>query len=247
MTAPHTDSASCDIGYGKPPRHTQFQKGRSGNPGGRPRKLPVERLKALALHEAYRSVIVMEDGYATPLRAIQAVLRSQLKLAAAGNVRAQHAILTMIRDIERVDAIAAESDTLHGPANGDAGEEDDAGYSDDDCGGVEDDVDNAGGIDGPAQHAGEIDPDGERRQEEWQEEDWQAERERAAPPPPAGSVAQPEQPSSQSSCPPPPPIERWRLPPSPEPPPPPVTLWRDRLAAAREKGRAGVRRARRKN
>lgn len=27
-----------EIGYRKPPRYTQFQKGRSGNPNGRPRK-----------------------------------------------------------------------------------------------------------------------------------------------------------------------------------------------------------------
>jgi hypothetical protein len=28
-----------EVGYGKPPKHTQFAKGRSGNPNGRP-KLP---------------------------------------------------------------------------------------------------------------------------------------------------------------------------------------------------------------
>jgi hypothetical protein len=29
-----------DIGYGKPPKHSQFPKGKSGNPGGRP-KAPI--------------------------------------------------------------------------------------------------------------------------------------------------------------------------------------------------------------
>jgi len=38
MTTAQTTSASYEVGYRKPPRHTQFQKGQSGNPGGRPRR-----------------------------------------------------------------------------------------------------------------------------------------------------------------------------------------------------------------
>jgi hypothetical protein len=42
---PHTDPPSepqhpadhNDVGYKKPPKHSQFRKGRSGNPGGRPK------------------------------------------------------------------------------------------------------------------------------------------------------------------------------------------------------------------
>ena len=30
-------SAGYDIGYGKPPEHSRFQKGQSGNPKGRPK------------------------------------------------------------------------------------------------------------------------------------------------------------------------------------------------------------------
>ncbi len=30
------DSAQYTVGRGKPPQHTRFQKGRSGNPGGKP-------------------------------------------------------------------------------------------------------------------------------------------------------------------------------------------------------------------
>src|ERR1700736_415072 len=48
MTAPQTTSASYEVGYRKPPRSTQFQKGQSGNPGGRPRRLAAERLEELA-------------------------------------------------------------------------------------------------------------------------------------------------------------------------------------------------------
>jgi hypothetical protein len=107
MTAPHADSATYDVGYGKPPRHTQFRKGRSGNPGGRPRRGPVERLKALTLEEAYRGVVIKENDIAMPVPAIKAILRSQIELAMSGNVRAQRDILKAVQAYERADAEAA--------------------------------------------------------------------------------------------------------------------------------------------
>ena len=181
MTASQTTSASYEVGYRKPPRHTQFRKGQSGNPGGRPGRLPAERLEELALYEAYRTTIVMEDGHAMPMPAIQAVLRRQLESAASGNVRAQRDILAMIRDIERVRSIDALFDD--GGADDVVGDTDDADAidgDDNDVAGTVDvndndpddtaaDRDNAGGAvdDEPArQQAGAIDTRGERRQAE---------------------------------------------------------------------------------
>jgi hypothetical protein len=183
MTASQTTSASYEVGYRKPPRHTQFQKGQSGNPGGRPRRLPAERLVELALYEAYRTTIVMEDGHATPMPAIQAVLRSQIESAASGNVRAQRDILAMIRDIERIRGIGAlfangGADDGVDTDNADAvGGDDDADETADDNDVDDNDVDDApdadrddaGGADDaePArQQADGIDTRGERRQAE---------------------------------------------------------------------------------
>src|SRR5215475_6047681 len=176
MTAHQTTSASYEVGYRKPPRHMQFQKGQSGNPGGRPRRLPAERLEELALYEAYRTTIVMEDGHAIPVPAIQAVLRRQLENAASGNVRAQRDILAMIRDIERIRSIRS----LFKKGNADDVVVDDVVVDDDsdDTDAVDDndvddaadaDRDDAGGA-GDAkptrQQADGIDAHGEQRQAE---------------------------------------------------------------------------------
>ena len=178
MTAPQTTSASYEVGYRKPPRHTQFQKGQSGNPGGRPRRSPAGRLEELALHEAYRTTVVMEDGHAMPMPVIQAVLRRQLESAAGGNVRAQRDILAMIRDIEQARSIAAMFED--GDADDVVNDTDDADAIDGDDNDVDDtadaDRDDAGGADDdePArQQADGIDTYGERRE---------AEREPTAPP-----------------------------------------------------------------
>jgi hypothetical protein len=160
----HANSASYEVGYGKPPRRTQFQKGRSGNPGGRPRRPPVERLKKLALEEAYRGVIVMEYGRAEPVPAIQAILRSQIELAVAGNIRAQRAILTMIQDIERTDAVEAKLADLYDPENNDDDAETDnaeVDHDDDDAYVDEDDGDA-----GVEQQAEEVDSSDEGLSEE---------------------------------------------------------------------------------
>ena len=214
MTASHTTSASYEVGYGKPPRHTQFQKGRSGNPGGRSRQSPATRLRELALREAYRTVIVYEDGHAVPMPAIQAVLRSQLEVAASGNVRAQRAILAMIGDIE-----VSVSDGVYQPVNDD--DVDDADVDD----AVDEAVDADDDGNGHAQYSDEIGADDEERQ---------GEQDAAAPS--AGSAAQPPRrsPRPGSAAAPwadtPLPVQRWRQPLSPEPPPPPVVPWRERAS-----------------
>ena len=71
------------VGYGKPPKHTRFVKGKSGNPRGRPRKPKPQppRLSDALFDEyfekeAYRSVALRENGQPIELPAAQAVLRA---------------------------------------------------------------------------------------------------------------------------------------------------------------------------
>ena len=97
------------VGYGKPPVHTRFRKGKSGNPGGRPRGMTAGRARALALKEAYRLVNVREGDNVITLPAIQAILRSQIALAAKGNGPAQRSVIEAVQAIEReIEALAAK-------------------------------------------------------------------------------------------------------------------------------------------
>src|ERR1700736_1478465 len=97
------------IGYCKPPVHTQFRKGVSGNPRGGPRGTTAARARELALKEAYRLVTVREGDKIMRLPIVQAVLRSQLALAVKGHSPAQRSALAAIHALEYDVALEAEA------------------------------------------------------------------------------------------------------------------------------------------
>ena len=89
------------VGYCKPPVHTRFRKGVSGNPRGGSRAQTAARARALELKEAYRLVRVREGDKVMSLPAIQAVMRSQIALAVKGNGPAQRAMIAAIHALEQ--------------------------------------------------------------------------------------------------------------------------------------------------
>lgn len=97
-------------GYGKPPRHSQFKPGQSGNPRGRPRRAaPAEPLSDSEfdrmLREGLDTEVAIKDGArGRRIRMSEAVLRSTLASAAKGNPLAQRIILTMQQDLELREA-----------------------------------------------------------------------------------------------------------------------------------------------
>ena len=88
------------VGYRKPPLHTRFRKGQSGNPTGGRRDTEIERAKKLMREEAYRLIPVREGDKVRKIPVLQAVLRSLLAHAAKGSVPAQREVTKIIQDIE---------------------------------------------------------------------------------------------------------------------------------------------------
>src|SRR5947209_10567851 len=96
-------SAAYEVGYGKPPVHTRFRKGQSGNPGGRAARTATERAKALLLKEACRTVTVEDGDRVIELPAIQAVRRSQIERALGGDCHATHFVAAAYRQVRIED------------------------------------------------------------------------------------------------------------------------------------------------
>ena len=102
-----------EVGYSKPPLHTRFRKGQSGNPRGRPRNGAMERARKIVLEEAYRTVTVREGEKIVEMPAIRAVMRSHLRDALKGNGPNQRAVLSLIQELEtgQAQALAATNES----------------------------------------------------------------------------------------------------------------------------------------
>jgi hypothetical protein len=87
-----------DVGYGKPPRHSRFQKGQSGNPRGRPSG--SKNLSTLLSEALNEPVIVTENGKRRKISKRQAVITQLVNQSAKGDFRAAKILLDILHDIE---------------------------------------------------------------------------------------------------------------------------------------------------
>ena len=83
-----------EVGYGKPPKHTRFKKGRSGNARGRPRG--ARNLKTELQEELAETIQIKEDGKAKTISKQRAMLKSLTAKAVRGDTRAANVILNMV-------------------------------------------------------------------------------------------------------------------------------------------------------
>ena len=86
------------VGYGKPPLHTRFQKGRSGNPKGRPRGR--KNMSTLLSDALNGSVIVVENGRRKKITKREAIVTQLVNKSASADLKATQIVLAMLRDVE---------------------------------------------------------------------------------------------------------------------------------------------------
>lgn len=112
---PPSKRPDYEVGYGKPPVATRFEPGRSGNPRGRPRgarnRVPAlneERLKAIILEEAYRTIKVSEGKRQVTIPMAKAVVRALAVNAARGQLRSQQLFARLLSETERANKASRE-------------------------------------------------------------------------------------------------------------------------------------------
>jgi len=89
------------VGYGRPPKHRQFKKGRSGNPKGRPKGT---RNLATDLEEELSALILVREG-AQPKRISKqrAMVKALLAKAIKGDTKAANTVLSIMYRLFEVE------------------------------------------------------------------------------------------------------------------------------------------------
>ena len=97
-------ASDYEVGYGRPPAHTRFKPGNSGNPKGRPKG--ARGLNTLARELLTARVPVRTASGEKRMHRIEAVLHKTFELALKGNPRALSQVLSLYASAVPETAVA---------------------------------------------------------------------------------------------------------------------------------------------
>ena len=101
-------SKDYDVGYGKPPRSSQFQKGCSGNPKGWPRG--SINLNAMLLDPLTRKVQITQGGRTRKVPQVEAFMMLVTKAALRGDAVAGNKMVRMLMKIAQAKALGGNAE-----------------------------------------------------------------------------------------------------------------------------------------
>ena len=105
--ASNRKTSTPEVGYGRPPLATQFKKGISGNPKGRPKG--SVSLSTVVQRTSREPVSINENGKRKIITKAEAALKQLSNKAASGDLRAIKELMILIRSAE--EQVACESPT----------------------------------------------------------------------------------------------------------------------------------------
>jgi hypothetical protein len=94
----HNNNSDYPVGYKKPPRHSQFKPGQSGNSKGRPKRSPTFD-EALA-KQLRRSVTVTMGDTVQKIPMLQAIAIKHVSQAATGDPKSTAIVLNSLKSRE---------------------------------------------------------------------------------------------------------------------------------------------------
>ena len=94
-------SDDYEVGYGKPPKDSQFKPGQSGNPNGRSKG--ARNLKTEIREVMQSTVTVTQDGKRKKISTRKAVVLRLTEKALSGNVQATRVLIDLMKTYDEED------------------------------------------------------------------------------------------------------------------------------------------------
>lgn len=86
-----------EVGYGRPPGHTRFKKGQSGNPSGRPKgRVKVTNIDLVLDEVASVAIAVNDNGRHRKISKLKALITSEFNKALKGNPSSVKSIVSLL-------------------------------------------------------------------------------------------------------------------------------------------------------
>jgi len=90
-----------EVGYKRPPKHSRFKPGQSGNPKGRPRR--AKTTLAIVREALKEMVTVTENGRRHQINKLEIIIKQVVNDAAKGDARARKDLFAMWSELIRLD------------------------------------------------------------------------------------------------------------------------------------------------
>jgi hypothetical protein len=95
---PANDDGTYDVGFGRPPKHSRFRRGVSGNPKGRPKGR--RNLATILERTLQEKVVINENGMPRTFTKLEVALRRLVDKATSGDLSALRQLTALARSAE---------------------------------------------------------------------------------------------------------------------------------------------------
>jgi hypothetical protein len=92
------DDADDDVGYKRPPKHTRFKPGQSGNAAGRRKN--IRNFKTDLMEELREMIVIRENGRERKISKQRAFIKALVTAAIKSDVRAINAVVACTRNFD---------------------------------------------------------------------------------------------------------------------------------------------------
>ena len=101
-----------EVGYKKPPKHSQFKKGQSGNKRGRPKKrFTIADVESAFDNALMESITVSENGTVRKIKKLDALAKQTVNKAVKGNPQATNLVVSHLTKRASAESNSASSNS----------------------------------------------------------------------------------------------------------------------------------------